>query len=484
MFFRDHRLQFFKPLTSKYREQTADCLRVLYRRQYSAEADYGQAPKREQILALFEEALIAHQGRVLDEGHDTDTDEPRYKTPREQAAGLLKNLIESGWIERQVDPTTYQSTYPLSRFGRLFTQALIEAETGPVRTRHRNTRNTLNALNAFSARGDVYDLLDALEASERIIADFTDIIAELEERKRELVREVESHLGLLQATQHFFDYMEKRFQPDVSVRLSADSVEKYRDAISQLLATIRRKPKAFKREAEERLRHCVPDLCPPEKSYLWHLLDTIELRMKNAADVMLPALRAALHGFTKRADLVIRQLSYLSSQQNDQFVSLCQQLAGLDEAAYNQRMARAAQAIGVLRLGLVDPRQVRLQERRRRQPVDSSVPMEQDLDWDARQEMVVQQQLDQAFVINRQQIENAVLAWLGDKPSLRTSELPIANARDLLAMAFCTEVASLRPGEGEVAFDVTPLGPVHKTEGYYSLMDDFSIVRRERRQET
>src|SRR5690606_8954491 len=160
--------------------------------------------------------------------------------------------------------------------------------------RHRNTRNTLNALEAFLSRGEVHDLLDAYDYSERIVTDFTDIIAELEERKRQLGKEVESQQLVQQATEQFFEFMEKRFQPDVAVRLSADSVEKYRDQISKTLGRVRRKSTEFKRDAEEQLRRILPDMALPGQSVLWTILDTIEQRMGNAAEIMLPALRRAL----------------------------------------------------------------------------------------------------------------------------------------------------------------------------------------------
>ena len=52
MFFVDERLQYFKPLTSKYREQVIECLRLLYLRLYSADADYGHSLNREQLLEI------------------------------------------------------------------------------------------------------------------------------------------------------------------------------------------------------------------------------------------------------------------------------------------------------------------------------------------------------------------------------------------------------------------------------------------------
>ena len=129
MFFTNERLQFFRPLTSKYREQIVECLRLLHERLYSARADYGESLKREQVLDIFSEAL--ERAPLLE---SEDEDASRFKSNREQASWILTSLIENGWLERQVDQATFQSTYPFSRSGRLFTQTLAEVDGRSVRT--------------------------------------------------------------------------------------------------------------------------------------------------------------------------------------------------------------------------------------------------------------------------------------------------------------------------------------------------------------
>src|SRR5690554_1547867 len=345
MFFTDDRTQFFRPLTGKYREQVAECLRLLHEKLYSTKADYGESLKRDQVLDVFIEAL---ERAPLLEGDD---EVGRFQSNREQATWVLNTLVEHGWLKRDKDEASFQSTYPFSRTGRLFTQTLAEIDGRSVRTRHRNTRNTLNALAAFVDRGEVYDLLDAHEHSERIISDFTDIIAELEERKRELVREVESQQLVQLASDQFFDFMEKRFQPDVAIRMSADSVEKHRDLIQNTIEQLKNKPKNWKTNAEKDLRRLAPDLIiSAEVSVLMQILDSIETRMRNAAEIMLPALRRTLQGFVRRADIIMRQLSYLHSQKHNDIVGLCRELSELDEAAFAQRLEKAGDAMASLNL--------------------------------------------------------------------------------------------------------------------------------------
>ncbi|OUS09535.1 flagellar protein FliT [Gammaproteobacteria bacterium 53_120_T64] len=478
MFFTDQRRHFFKPLTGKYREQLVQCLCLLYQRQYSSTADYGQALSREQILALLTESLARPVDQVFDDEPATATGdelEPRFKNHREQANWALKQLVEGGWLERQVDAATLYSSFPFTRLGRVFAQALLEADSTQIRTRHRNTRNTLNALEALLSRGEVYDLLDAYEYSERIITDFTDVIAELDERKRELIREVESQQLVQQAAEQFFEFMEKRFQPDIAVRLSADSVEKHREDISRVVAKIRRKSKGFKQEIERSLRRTVPGLCGDEQSYLWFILDTIEQRMRNAADIMLPALRSALHGFTKRADIIIRQLSYMNSCHNNDLLAVCAELADVSDDQYRQRMAGAADSMASFNLALIDPQQIKLQDRQTRPWVDNALAPAQSVDAPAQRELLIRQLLDQAFMTNNGHLKDYVLKAMHAGQRISTRSLPVDDAHDLLAMAHIIEVGALNNLSSELRFRVEATGRRVEDSAYYRGFDEFTI---------
>lgn len=476
LFFSAQRQQFFKPLTSKYREQVIECLRLLYERLYSANADYGESLRRNQIIEIFTEALA--RAPVLEQENEHNVEEsstPRFKNAREQAGWILNLLIDNGWIEKQLDQISFQSTYPFSRMGRLFTQPLVEAGHTKVRTRHRNTRNTLNSLDAFLARGEVHDLLDAYEYSERIIADFTDVIAELEERKRELVKEVEAQMLVQQASEHFFDFMEKRFQPDLAIRLSADSVEKHRDQIEQTIARIRRKRKDFKAQAEKRLRQVAPELLDgPDQSILWTILDTIELRMRKAAETMLPALRRALQSFTRRADIIIRQIAYLGGQNHSDVVAVCDTLKNLPEHEVQMRLQQVAEQLSPLSLRLIDPQQVVLTERRQKRVVQTAIAEDEPLDEAARQELLIQQMLDQAFAIRNQDLQDYMCNALQHGQSINSADLPVNNADDLLAMAHAIELGAVNQLSSEYEFVIEPLGSLNKNT-YFKQFDEFII---------
>jgi hypothetical protein len=466
MFFTEDHPHLFRPLTGKYREQVVTCLSALYARFYTSHADYSRICDREQVLEVFAEAIT--RTPLLD--GDDEAEAPRGE--REQANWVLNLLLDHGWIERQTDEATLQSSYAFTRVGRLFTQPMVETAGGRFRTRHRNTRNTRNALRAFLDRGEVYDLLDAYEYSERIVSDFSDIITELDERKRQLVRDVEAQQVVQRAADEFFDFMEKRFMPDLAIRLSADSVEKYRDEIAKLIGQGRRKQRAFKAQSERDLRRAAPELIGQlDRSLYLDILDGIDARLHAACEVMLPALRRALHGFTRRADIIIRQLSFSGASSN-RFLAACRQLATLDDADYDARLAAAGEGLATLHVGFADPETLRLHGPRSRRRVNSRVEAEQVDDPQALRRLFVEQALERAFTLNNLELREYLVETLAGGRILRSTNLPVRDARDLLRAAHVIEAGTAT--QGGYRFRVSETG-MRTSSDYYEAMDEFTI---------
>lgn len=470
MFFSEERQTFFKPLNGKYRGQVVDCLRTFYARLYSSLADYSRSFNREQIIEILEEAIT--RSPVL-EDDEADEFTVSARSQREQANWVLNQLLEHGWLERQMDEATLSSTYAFTRHGRLFTQPMVEASGGRFRTRHRNTRNTRNALQSFLDKGEAYDLLDAFEYSERIIADFSDVIAELDERKRQLVKEVESQQVVQRASDEFFDFMENRFMPDLAIRLSADSVEKYRDEISDLIGKAKRKRKEFKTQAEKDLRRAAPELIEDNsRSVYLTILDGIDTRMHNASAIMLPALRQALNSFTRRADIIMRQLSYTSAGTQNQLHSLCEQLKQGTEEKQQAALKAAGRALSSLRIGFIDPDNLRLYAERKPRHVNSAVEEHVENDHHARKAMFVQTAVDLAFTFNSQGQRDYVIRALSDGHRIHSQNLPVGDAKELLMSAHIVELGSA--SSAEFAFKVSPTSNRVQTD-YFEQTDEFTI---------
>lgn len=500
MFFDDSREHFFSPLTGKYRELVAECLRLLYQRLYTDLRDYGHALNRDQLLDIFKEAIArapildADNGVDSDEVEDAGVDagEGRFRTQRDLASFIINRLIDNGWLEKQVDETSLQSSYGFSRMGRLFTQPFADHHASEFRTRNRNTRNTRNSLQAFYEQGEIHDLLDAYEYSERIISDFTDVIAELEARKRQLVREVESRQLIQQASDEFFDFMEKVFKPDLEVRLSADSVEKYRDQISEIITRIRRKrrygqgdeetaAKDWRAVMEIRLRKALPQKVVPGVSLLETLLQGIDSRLKNACDIMLPALRRALNTFTQRADIIIRQLSYINSRGQDDLMDIYKSLGGLSGEQQDQLFNQFADEVSGLHMGFIDPAQIQLRAPRGLQYIRSTLDEDKALDQEAQKELFIQQALDRAFILQSSSVRDYVHQALAQRGEISSRELCAENMQQLLNLSHAIEIGAAENFSSQFRFEVSQqadwlhAAPLVASDTYFHARDEFVI---------
>lgn len=69
-FFVDENANFFRPLVGRYREVVVSCLRELYSRLYSWDADYNVHLNREDVLTIFQGAIS--RTAILESDPDMD----------------------------------------------------------------------------------------------------------------------------------------------------------------------------------------------------------------------------------------------------------------------------------------------------------------------------------------------------------------------------------------------------------------------------
>lgn len=88
--------------------------------------------------------------------------------------------------------------------------------------------------------------------------------------------------------------------------------------------------------------------------------------------------------------------------------------------------------------------------------------------------MLVQQLLDQAFVLDNSSLRHYVEKSLRQGRQISTRHLPVSNARDLLAMAHIIEVASHSNLSRGPVFHVEPTGNTLQTD-FFTTTDEFLI---------
>jgi hypothetical protein len=205
------------------------------------------------------------------------------------------------------------------------------------------------------------------------------------------------------------------------------------------------------------------------------ILDQIESRLHSAAEVMLPALRQSLHGFTRRADILLRQLSFSEASQHA-LREIFEVLAPLPEGQQDEHLMAAGEHLVFLEVGFVDPDHLRLQNVERRRVVDTRAEIAPADDGEARRRLFLEQALERAFAINGRQIHDYLVTALAGGHEVRTSALPMRDAQELLLAAHAIEVGA--PGWGGklgFAFEVLDTGRQVEND-LFTCVDEF-IVR-------
>ena len=297
--------------------------------------------------------------------------------------------------------------YRLTRIGKRFTEVFASQDEQGLVSRQRNVRNTINALKAYLGDGDPYNLMDAYSYSAKVNADLSDEVAELHERKRDVLRRAAAQAE--SAIDQFQEYMEKHFLPDISIRLSADSVDKHYSEIRAIIDQIRAWPDTRFKAAEQLLRQRAPQFVEQAQgSPIEHALVSIEAYLSSACATKMPELRSALGGFMRRIEIVTRQVSLLAGHQDGSVLHFTKRLAKSNAAAQAAALEALGAQLAPLRPRLIDPGRIQLRERQT-PPV---IPQDQTISEPTREERLqaaIEHALQSAFTVSEDDIYN--MCW-------------------------------------------------------------------------
>lgn len=429
---------FFRPLTGKWRNVVRLCIHSMHARLYGDQGlVYGAEPLvREDLRNLFVAAVreSAHlveetdANAVDDLGSYDASDEYRF------ANGILRDLIEKGWIEVDDDKWAMTQTYRFSRVGRVLADSLVNIEQPPIKTRQRNVRKTAALLEAYLQRRVAYDLIDAHACAQSVVRDFADDIAELNERRHQLL-----HEALMRpAIDEFLEYIETKFTPDLSIRLSADSVEVHHETIRVTIGRIRKLPIEQLRTAQEELRSALHGQAFAESSkpLLFLMLDRIEDAVQNACDAKLPELRSALHAYVQRSSIMIRQASsLLGGHALQQLRQVLEYTARLSDEDREHCFKALAERMAISHVRRIDP--ARLGAAKQREV--ENIPLELNATPPTREELLqaaIVRAQSHAFSLNLSALREEMLPRVMESGKLRLSDLSIDDAPNVLTSVF------------------------------------------------
>ncbi len=462
-FFTGKREQFFRPLTHADRECCAAVLRSLYDRVQGPNADYSEALTRELVLTIVFHALNDPflRAAVFEPGRTVSAEEERA-----YAGELLRKLKEHGWIEDYKDPIDLKPTLKMTRAGKEVSEVLSSLDNSRARTRQRNMRSAKKALAAFVASHDVDEILDGYDFAARVVQDLQDDIEYFRLLIQSLTREA---LEQKVAWSEFNEFIEKRFAKEYAVRLVADSAERHRGQIVELLDQIRAMPQELRRGVDANLLQRAAWLEPQvqlRSPMLW-LCDRMESMVEAACNLKLPMLRSEMNNYVRRFTSLLRQalsLDYSATSPLGRAMSLLKEQPQPERGDFLDAMAG--------RLGTAEVRlpgaALRWAVRDREVEHGPLAPLV--VDEASRVEAAMRRAEAEAFAFSDQEVLAGLLPHLrGGRLSLH--ELPVTNAIE--AVRVLHAVGAARSTEGKRFLKARKKPEVFDTP-YFSA-DDFEL---------
>lgn len=474
-FFSGRNINFFGPLTGRFREMAVACIRDLYLRLNGPEADYSYHLTRANVLDIFVSSIRVSP--TLDD--ESPVGAQTNLSIDDRASWMLKKLTDAGWIEAYMDSGTMQTAYRFTASGRQFAAPFAQRHSEII-TNTQHTRSTLSHLQSFVTKIragtiSVGDLMIAAKLSGEIISDFNEIIEEIVEQRRALIASVNREIqAAKQAGDSFFEFMEKRFMPDMFVRFSRDSVERYRNEILDLLDQIRGQADDTKATIEKELRLYYPHLLKTDRpAILIWVLDLIEQRLTAACEVKIPELRAQTENFIRRAQVLINHLASLAFGEiaTDSVFSLVKRLSGLAEADVRAVLEDDRSRLSRIGIRMVNPGRVKLPGRREQRHIRTCLEKNAHARPEELLQAHIRHELALAFRIDTASVKDYVIEQLLGGHKVRASNFNIHDAASLLGAIHAPMVCS--SGKNGATFRITPLDET--IENDYFTSRDFTI---------
>lgn len=431
MFFEAERQFFFRPLSGKRRELVVACLRTLYERLHGPGADYSQNLTREALRDVLMPAVQEMANEIAAEApaDDDELSQLDGTDSLQLANALIRSLLKDGWLETFGDRAGLVTAYRFSRAGKLFAEALWSLDRVRARSRQRNVRSCRNALAAALRNLDGYDLIDAYDYAEKVISDLSEGVDYFQDLVRRLMSEASQT-----PWDEFLDFLD-RFEKDFKKQLTADNIERHRQAIRDAVQQLRQLSPERISVLETQLAEIAAWANPDEAcaSRLDWLLERIEDIVEAACTNKYPELIKAMNVYMRRATSIVQQALMMKSGQNRHaFTRAIARVSALDGEQQTAMLERLGAAMSAAQVRVLDPASFKLRtlSQRRRALSITALPK---VTRDARLAAAMHSAEASAFALSNETVVEFIRQELAvhDRP-LRLSSLPVTGAADVL----------------------------------------------------
>jgi hypothetical protein len=267
----------------------------------------------------------------------------------------------------------------------------------------------------------------------------------------------------------FLDFLD-RFEKDFKKQLTADNIERHRQAIRDAVQQLRQLSPERGAMVEAQLAEIAAWANPEQlcASRLEWLLERIEDIVEAACTNKYPELIKAMNVYMRRATSIVQQaLMMKSGQQRHAFARAISQVAALEGDAQSAMLERLGAAMSAAQVRVIDPASFKLRTLSQRHKALSVTALPK-VTRDARLAAAMHSAEASAFALSNETVAEFIRQELNvHGRSLRLSALPVNGAADVLQAMQVVE--AVRSGQDKT-LKATRL-PTRLSNEYYSAND-------------
>ncbi len=462
---------FFKPLTSKYRRQYADCILLIFNT-FKPEISYGV--NREIVMRVLEGYFDA------DNEEEMTFDEQTYvRSARDKANAMIASLKACGWLEYEQE-RNHQLNVVLFEYA----IPIIESMNKIIREEEAEYQGIISQIHASLQNKDLYGkpyeliIKGVKENTERLISELKKLNVSI---KRHMDKQT-ANMEASEILEHFFEY-HKNIGSKAYLRMkTSENISYFRSAIIEKIEELMESTELMERaingymeveresdreSAYDKLVEILLDI----KSSFYRLDDIIEeidrkhtTYMKNA--VMRARFKLATGNNTEGK--LLRILDQLADEMNQEGIGDDTQ----SESSKDGGFSAVEELFAVFTQGYLSPESLRtIPVSKKDGNVDS---LSDGIAMSEEQRALYKEALRQKnrMRFSRKNINEYVLTLLEGKERVSAEEIPIETRRDLIRMIYVSIYAGNRANNYEL---IRGEKRIKKLEFE---LPDFEIVRR------
>ena len=462
---------FFKPLTSKYRRQYADCILLIFNT-FKPEISYGV--NRETVVRTLEGYFD------VDNEEEITFDEQTYvRSARDKANAMIASLKACGWLEYEQE-RNHQLNVVLFEYA----IPIIESMNKVIREEEAEYQGIISQIHASLQNKDLYGkpyeliIKGVKENTERLISELKKLNASI---KRHMDKQT-ADMDASEILEHFFEY-HKNIGSKAYLRMkTSENISYFRSAIIEKIEELMESTELMERAvngyveveqepdkdlAYDKLVEILLDI----KSSFYRLDDIIEeIDRKHATYMKNAVLRARFKLATgnNTEGKRVRILDQLADELNQEDIGDDTQ----GESSKDGGFSAVEELFAVFTQGYLSPESMRtIPVSKKDGNVDS---LSEGISISEEQRELYKEALRQKnrMRFSRKNINEYVLTLLEGRERISAEEIPIETRRDLIRMIYVSIYAGNRANNYEL---IRSEKRIKKLEFE---LPDFEIVRR------